>query len=72
MIDNRKAAQEAWSAPGWSETAREYDAARPPVKSRAVWPVPQLDLRTDEQMRRTRQKQRQRGRRHGRPLTSRS
>jgi hypothetical protein len=51
MIDDKKkVAQEAWSNPGWSETAREYDAARPPVKSRASWPVPQLDLRTDEQM----------------------
>jgi hypothetical protein len=44
--DLKKAAQEAWKNPGWSETAKEFEGGRPPVsKPRA----PILDLRTEEE-----------------------
>jgi hypothetical protein len=52
--DPKKLAQGAWDSPGWSETAKEFDAARPPIKAapgrldRASVRI--LDLRTDEEI----------------------
>jgi hypothetical protein len=42
MNDPKKAAQAAWNNPGWSETAKEFDAARPSARI--------IDLRSDEEM----------------------